>query len=501
MSDGYAPMRSWSRSVAGKLQIAFGLIAALTVVATAVALYQFIRADDAMQGLSSRSIPAVKLSLSLETSAAEVAAATALLARSNYEFQRVERAADMRERMARMNDRLARLGTLLGPTPEFERLAGLVRAVETNADVLDNAMREKVKIGFRREQTTELVGPTVDAIGRLLAPISDRIVFDTSLALEDESSIHNGDLKAIADRDLPRLQSVYDMRAYIHVVGSLLAQVSTEEYIEEIPPLQDQFTAAQERLDRISLALITNSSGVDAAAVADLRTEMQRLFDLGQGADGLFSLRTRELQSTADARARQNEVQSTADEMGLALNALVTTTEREATQTTALTSSQISTARTWLIILAIASLAIAGLIMWLFVHRYIVARLKALSSSMLSVAGGNLDAPVPEPRPDEIGDMSRALSVFRDNAREIRSAKEEAERARAAAEEASRTKSAFLANMSHELRTPLNAIIGYSEMLLEDAADRGDDASDTDLRKIQPAVKLLLGLINDILDL
>jgi signal transduction histidine kinase/CheY-like chemotaxis protein len=70
-----------------------------------------------------------------------------------------------------------------------------------------------------------------------------------------------------------------------------------------------------------------------------------------------------------------------------------------------------------------------------------------------------------------------------------------------AAESASKTKSAFLANMSHELRTPLNAIIGYSELLAEDASDRGDKAALVDLEKIQAAGKHLLGLINDILDL
>ncbi|MCK9908462.1 response regulator [Microbacteriaceae bacterium K1510] len=73
--------------------------------------------------------------------------------------------------------------------------------------------------------------------------------------------------------------------------------------------------------------------------------------------------------------------------------------------------------------------------------------------------------------------------------------------ARRAAEQASRTKSDFLANMSHELRTPLNAIIGYSEILLEDAEDRGDEASAGDLQKIKGAGKHLLGIINDILDL
>jgi PAS domain S-box-containing protein len=80
-------------------------------------------------------------------------------------------------------------------------------------------------------------------------------------------------------------------------------------------------------------------------------------------------------------------------------------------------------------------------------------------------------------------------------------AEAELKNAKESAESASRVKSAFLANMSHELRTPLNAIIGYSEILVEEASDRNDDASVSDLKKIQSAGKHLLGLINDILDL
>jgi signal transduction histidine kinase/DNA-binding response OmpR family regulator len=73
--------------------------------------------------------------------------------------------------------------------------------------------------------------------------------------------------------------------------------------------------------------------------------------------------------------------------------------------------------------------------------------------------------------------------------------------ARDQAEAMSRTKSTFLANMSHELRTPLNAIIGYSELLQEDAEAKGDKESIGDLKKIESAGRLLLGLINNILDL
>jgi signal transduction histidine kinase len=72
--------------------------------------------------------------------------------------------------------------------------------------------------------------------------------------------------------------------------------------------------------------------------------------------------------------------------------------------------------------------------------------------------------------------------------------------AKEAAEEADRTKSGFLAMVSHELRTPLTTIIGYSEMLLEQAADDKLPQYTSDLTQIHSAGQHLLTLINDILD-
>ena len=77
----------------------------------------------------------------------------------------------------------------------------------------------------------------------------------------------------------------------------------------------------------------------------------------------------------------------------------------------------------------------------------------------------------------------------------------ELRRAAAEAERASVAKAEFLAKMSHELRTPLNAVIGYSQMLLEEAADESDLETVADLERIHEAGQHLLRLVNDILDL
>ena len=63
---------------------------------------------------------------------------------------------------------------------------------------------------------------------------------------------------------------------------------------------------------------------------------------------------------------------------------------------------------------------------------------------------------------------------------------------------ASKAKGNFLASMSHEIRTPLNAIIGLIEIELR----RDLPLEDLDnLRKIRTSGNLLMGIINDILDM
>jgi two-component system, chemotaxis family, CheB/CheR fusion protein len=74
-------------------------------------------------------------------------------------------------------------------------------------------------------------------------------------------------------------------------------------------------------------------------------------------------------------------------------------------------------------------------------------------------------------------------------------------RAVEAAELSNRAKTDFLATVSHELRTPLNAVLGFAELLNVDFQRLPDHQKKNLLEQISQSGKILLALVNDLLEL
>jgi signal transduction histidine kinase len=162
-------------------------------------------------------------------------------------------------------------------------------------------------------------------------------------------------------------------------------------------------------------------------------------------------------------------------------------------------------AAVWPILLACGALVLLALVVGLLHARALLRPVRALSRAMTALGGGDLAARAPDLGWDELGRLGHGFNTMaaalQAGITAQKRAEEELRTAKEAAEAANLAKSQFLANMSHELRTPLTAVIGYSEMLMEEARDRGQAGLLPDLEQIHAQSQHLLALINDLLDM
>ena len=142
---------------------------------------------------------------------------------------------------------------------------------------------------------------------------------------------------------------------------------------------------------------------------------------------------------------------------------------------------------------------ILGLIMAAFslisVARYMRRITTKVNNFAMSVTDGSHANQIDVTEHDEFGVMEDQLNIMVSNMEAMRKQSEERLEL---AQAASLAKSEFLSRMSHEIRTPMNAIIGMTQI-----AKNTSELSKTQecLDRIGSASKLLLSLINDILDM
>ena len=285
-------------------------------------------------------------------------------------------------------------------------------------------------------------------------------------------------------------RSLLSLKAQVQLASNLLNEAHRLTDPDHIQPLRERFRGAL-RNCKHSLNLIDNQKFKDIIV-----PKINLLENVGFGNDkqtGFFKLLEKKFNEKESQKKylvhNQNIVLSLSSQTQVLIEGIRTA----GGETAGFFEESVDKKRNQLLILNIISVFLALFSAWFFVGKYFIGRIKQLSRSMLTMAGGNLQAPLKIKGNDEVSDMAEALEIFRKYAVEAQQmdlvkklASEIQEKNSALEETIKKLKSAqkqiilreklaslgqLTSGIAHEIKNPLNFINNFSSIskeLLED---------------------------------
>ena len=220
-------------------------------------------------------------------------------------------------------------------------------------------------------------------------------------------------------------------------------------------PDPDSLIAAAIQADELNLSIVQYIDNMSfVKGFSELRVRVDEVLYFVQRDLNMFELRRQErLQFEA------GEQLLTSLEIQLAsfndyISAHVTAVREASIQAVAQSNNAIAQGNRLMIATSLASVMLSVLIVWLYVAKHLVGRIRILDGSMRIIAAGNLQQSVPVKGRDEIGTMANSLRSFRDQLTEKQAELVQAGKLAALGQ--------LSAGISHEINQPLTAISHYA---------------------------------------
>lgn len=405
----------------GRLFTAFGIVAALTVLASSSAIISYDNLGRSLGAIAEKSLPEITRTSSVVRAAGEVAAAAPrLLAATDP----AEREHALKVLAVARRELTQTIGALAAE--DAARLNQTADRILVNLDRLIQSVTERQAIAASRDAVVASLRKAHQKLAEKLSPMADDAGFTLTIGLQTVADKKDLDLvqktlAALADNELASLQSILELRAESNLALGILVEAADLPSADLLPPVKDRFTSTARHLAKA------------AAAVNDPETSklVEDLVKPGKVSGNIFDLKQRELVAAKTGASVVMENRALAQEFEKEVASLGTRSEAAAATAVRESEAEIRQGRIILIFLALVSLATAMVIGWYYVGRGVVRRLAGLQSSMKSIAAGDLDTAIATGGSDEIADMAEALQVFKGNMLEsnrLRAERSEAEK-------------------------------------------------------------------------
>ncbi|MEJ2178003.1 MAG: adenylate/guanylate cyclase domain-containing protein, partial [Gammaproteobacteria bacterium] len=412
------PRKITSMGVRGRLLLAFLGISMFSLVAAASGLYSLLQVGGALKRITEQRVPEALSWLELSRRVESVVRAAPALLVVKTDDARVEVSNEITSQIAQLEPFLQRSRSY-ETEDEKTATADVMRfnaQMTKNLVRLDELVKKRLSIVVLEEKRIRDLFRANSIAQRMLSP-GERIL--GAQMADWKRNQKTGKANRSSKEKLDLVDSIISLipqqRAVLLVdsIHSSLLKITDADSAERIDVLIFPLKKSLQELYEVSLV-------VSKLAKRRLAKQVAILEDLTAGPNSLPQIRKNELVVIAEAE----ELLAVNERLSKFLTNRVSFLVNGANSDIEKANHQAATIQAFNrnILIGIAALSIVSsfLIVWLYVGRNLIARLTALSDSMLAIAGGNLRAPLPEPGSgDEIGRMAESLVVFRDTAIEV----------------------------------------------------------------------------------
>ncbi len=401
LSMGHSPNNTqnsgWLSTIRARLYLAFGFAAALTIIGSSIAFYEFTVIGMTTNEIVSRSLPATTVSLRLAEQASSLVSSGPRLMAARSDKGRDETMGEIHQQEKNLEDGIAHLKTL--GIANADDIEASRKALSERLHTLDQAVSNRIVMSNERSYLASSVRAAHEALLIGLAPAIDDANFDLMMNTKQEGAT------AIETR-LELLRRLLETESESNLLAGLLTEASLVNDASRLEPLRDLIDSAQRKISKNLNAI------PDRPQQEKLLSLFKQLGSIGAD-DGIMAARAYELNQQRDAQLAFDAAQSEASRLKYAVDGLVEQQTRTAQDISNFASRQIRSGQLILTILSIAAVLSAALVAWLYVGRSVARRLGSLSDAMRRIADGDLNVDIHDTRGDEIADMGRALLFFR----------------------------------------------------------------------------------------
>ena len=399
--------------ISTQLHTSFGGAVVLIVAISLLTIFVLDHIRTIQYNISEKSMPEMQSAFAVaQQTATLVAAAPQLATAATLEqFEDVSVAVGVQEKTFK-----AGLATMLEGREDNELTqriqvdgAGIIRDIEK----IKVLVRERFHLRQRSIELKEELRSVHDELMVILTSEIDDQMFYTMTGYWSLDGKPAARSEHFSKSEFQTYRHLVELREAATVTTQLLATAFTVSDIALLQPLREEFNAT------VGLANRSLDSLSKHPAHRDLSESFLDLLSIGRREGNGFDLHGREIAVEDELSFLLHDSQT----LGVDIVAMVEKIVGEYSMTALAMAEKATeitrTSSTLLLIINIISITGAVLIGWLFVERRLIRRLSIVSQQIQRIAAGNLEVPIEVSGNDEIGELAKALEVFRQNALEV----------------------------------------------------------------------------------